>query len=103
MVPEVNQSFSHGKVMKSGEILPLCCLMYCADCDFKLKKNTTFHESKKRGKYKLVTYICNTYANYGKEVCSSHSILQRVIEDENDKRQRYMAITEHECKQQTED
>ena len=30
--------------------------------------------------YKLVTYICNTYANYGKEVCSSHSILQRIIE-----------------------
>jgi len=30
--------------------------------------------------YKLVTYICNTYANHGKSVCSSHSILQRIIE-----------------------
>lgn len=45
-----------------------------------MKNNTTFHTSKKRGDYKVVSYICNTYANHGKEVCSSHSILQRVIE-----------------------
>ena len=93
--------------------------MYCADCGAKLKNNTTFHESKKRGKYKLVTYICNTYANHGKEVCSSHSILQRiieglvledirarakrVIEDEDGERQRYLAIKANERKQQTED
>lgn len=116
---EVNKSCSHGKVTKSGVILPLGGLMYCADCEAKLKNNTTFHETKKRGKYKLVTYICNTYANHGKEVCSSHSILQRiieglvledirarakrVIEDEDGERQRYMAIKANERKQQTED
>ena len=118
-VQEVNKSCSHGKVTKSGVILPLGGLMYCADCGAKLKNNTTFHESKKRGKYKLVTYICNTYANHGKEVCSSHSILQRiieglvledirarakrVIEDEDGERQRYLAIKANERKQQTED
>ncbi|MDE7363784.1 MAG: recombinase family protein [Ruminococcus sp.] len=118
-VQEVNKSCSHGKVTKSGVILPLGGLMYCADCGAKLKNNTTFHETKKRGKYKLVTYICNTYANHGKEVCSSHSILQRiieglvledirarakrVIEDEDGERQRYMAIKANERKQQTED
>ena len=118
-VQEVNKSCSHGKITKSGVILPLGGLMYCADCGAKLKNNTTFHESKKRGKYKLVTYICNTYANHGKEVCSSHSILQRiieglvledirarakrVIEDEDGERQRYLAIKANERKQQTED
>ena len=118
-VQEINNSCSHGKVTKSGVILPLGGLMYCADCGAKLKNNTTFHESKKRGKYKLVTYICNTYANHGKEVCSSHSILQRiieglvledirarakrVIEDEDGERQRYLAIKANERKQQTED
>lgn len=41
-VQEVNRSCSHGKVTKSGIILPLTGLMYCADCGFKLKNNTTF-------------------------------------------------------------
>ena len=118
-VQEVNNSCSHGKVTKSGVILPLGGLMYCADCGSKMKNNTTFHESKKRGKYKLVTYICNNYANHGKEVCSSHSILQRVIEelvladiraraervieDEDSERQRYLAVKAEQHKQQFED
>lgn len=118
-VQDVNKSCSHGKITKSGVILPLTGLMYCADCGSKLKNNTTFHTSKKRGKYKLVTYICNKYANHGKEACSSHSILQRiieglvledirarvsrVIEDENGERERYRAIKASQRKQQTED
>lgn len=118
-VQEVNASCSHGKVTKSGVILPLTGLMYCADCGSKLKNNTTFHESKKRGKYKIISYICNKYANHGKEACSSHHILQRVIEelvladirartsrvieDEDGERQRYLAIKANERKQQTED
>ncbi len=118
-VQEVNASCSHGKVTKSGVILPLCGLMYCADCGSKLKKNTTTHTSKKRGKYQLVGYMCNNYANHGKTVCSSHHILQRVIEglvladirarakrvieDEDGERQRYMAIKAKERKQQSND
>jgi len=118
-VQEVNRSCSHGKVTKSGIILPLTGLMYCSDCGSKLKNNTTFHTSKKRGKYKIVSYICNKYANHGKEACSSHHILQRVIEglvladirarasrvieDEDGERQRYMAIKTSQRKQQTED
>ncbi|WP_295094879.1 recombinase family protein [Ruminococcus sp.] len=118
-VQEVNKSCSHGKVTKSGVILPLGGLMYCADCGAKLKNNTTFHTSKKRGDYKVVSYICNTYANHGKTVCSSHSILQRVIEglvledirarakrvieDEDGERKRYLAIKASERKQQSDD
>ena len=118
-VQEVNASCSHGKITKSGVILPLGGLMYCADCGAKLKNNTTFHTSKKRGDYKVVSYICNTYANHGKTVCSSHSILQRVIEeivledirarakrvieDEDGERQRYLAIKANERKQQSDD
>ena len=118
-VQEINQSCSHGKVTKSGVILPLTGLMYCSDCGSKLKNNTTFHESKKRGKYKIVSYICNKYANHGKEACSSHHILQRVIEglvledirarasrvieNEDGERERYLAIKASQRKQQTED
>ena len=107
-VQEINKSCSHGKVTKSGVILPLTGLMYCSDCGSKLKNNTTFHESKKRGKYKVVSYICNKYANHGKTACSSHHILQRVIEGlvltdicarvsrviegEDGERERYLAI-----------
>lgn len=118
-VQEVNKSCSHGKVTKSGVILPLTGLMYCSDCGSKLKNNTTFHTSKKRGKYKVVSYICNKYANHGKEACSSHHILQRVIEglviadirsrasrvieDEDGERERYLAIKASQRKQQTAD
>lgn len=49
-VQEVNNSNSHGKVTRSGEILPLCGLMYCLDCGSKLKKCITYHTSKKRGR-----------------------------------------------------
>ena len=61
----------------------------------------------------------NKSCSHGKEVCSSHSILQsiieglvledirarakRVIEDEDGERQRYLAIKANERKQQTED
>jgi DNA invertase Pin-like site-specific DNA recombinase len=118
-VQEVNKSCSHGKVTKSGEILPLCGLMYCADCGSKLKKNQSFHNSKKRGKYTVVGYMCNNYANHGKEACSSHFILQcvieglvladvrarakRIIEDEDGERERYMAIKTAQHKKQSDD
>lgn len=39
-VQEVNNSNSHGKVTRNGEILPLCGLMYCSNCGSKLKKCT---------------------------------------------------------------
>jgi len=72
-----------------------------------------------RGKYKVVSYICNKYANHGKDVCSTHSILQRVIEglvlsdirarasrvieDEDGERERYKSIKASQRKQQTAD
>ena len=79
-VQEVNRSVSRGKTTRKGEILPLCGLMYCADCGSKLKKCTTTHTTKAIGKHQLVSYSCNSYANYGKSVCSSHHIMQNLIE-----------------------
>lgn len=79
-VQEVNASNSHGKVTRNGEILPLCGLMYCSDCGSKLKKCTTYHTSKKRGRYAVVSYSCNYYANHGKAVCTSHHIMRELIE-----------------------
>ncbi|MCM1227504.1 MAG: recombinase family protein [Clostridium sp.] len=79
-VQEVNRSVSRGKTTRKGEILPLCGLMYCADCGSKLKKCTTTHYSKVKGKYQLVAYSCNKYANHGKSACSSHHITQNLIE-----------------------
>jgi DNA invertase Pin-like site-specific DNA recombinase len=118
-VQEVNKSCSRSKTTKSGEILPLGGLMYCADCGSKLKKNTTTHTTKKRGKYQLVSYMCNNYANHGKTACTSHHILQRVIEglvladiraragriieDEDGEKKRYMEIKASQRKQQSND
>lgn len=79
-VQEVNNSNSHGKVTRNGEILPLCGLMYCSDCGSKLKKCTTYHTSKKHGRYAVVSYSCNYYANHGKSVCTSHHIMRELIE-----------------------
>lgn len=80
-VQEVNRSVSRGKTTRKGDILPLCGLMYCADCGSKLKKCTTTHTTKAKGKYQLVAYSCNNYANHGKSVCTSHHILQKLIEE----------------------
>lgn len=80
-VQEVNRSVSRGKTTRKGEILPLCGLMYCADCGSKLKKCTTTHYTKAKGKFQLVAYSCNNYANHGKSVCTSHHILQKLIEE----------------------
>jgi len=79
-VQEVNKSVSRGTTTRKGEILPLCGLMYCADCGSKMKKCTTTHTSKTKGKYQLVAYSCNNYANHGREACSSHHIMQKLIE-----------------------
>ena len=80
-VQEVNRSVSQGKTTRKGEILPLCGLMYCADCGCKLKKCTTTHTTKAKGKYQLVAYSCNNYTNHGKTACSSHHIVQSLIEE----------------------
>lgn len=80
-VQEVNNSVSRGTTTRKGEILPLCGLMYCADCGSKLKKCTTTHTSKAKGKYRLVAYSCNNYANHGRTACSSHHIVQSLIEE----------------------
>ena len=80
-VQEVNRSVSRGKTTRKGEILSLCGLMYCADCGSKLKKCTTTHYTKAKGKFQLVAYSCNNYANHGKSVCTSHHILQKLIEE----------------------
>ena len=111
-VQEVNSSCGHARITKSGVILPLSGLMYCADCGSRMRISTSFHTTKKRGNYSVVTFMCNNYANHGKEVCSSHSILERVIdnlvledirarakrviEDEEGERERYLAFKANE-------
>ncbi|MDE6520445.1 MAG: DUF4368 domain-containing protein [Ruminococcus sp.] len=55
-------------------------MMYCSDCGSKLKKCTTYHTSKKHGRYAVVSYSCNYYANHGKSVCTSHHIMRELIE-----------------------
>ena len=80
-VQEVNNSVSRGKTTRKGEILPLCGLMYCADCGSKLKKCTSTHTTKAKGKHQLVSYSCNNYANHGKNFCTSHHIMQNLIEE----------------------
>jgi len=76
---EVDASVSRAKPTKAGEILPLTGMMYCADCGFKMKKNTVIHHNK-YGDSTTDSYRCGLYVRSGKCGCTPHSILKRVIE-----------------------
>lgn len=80
-VQEVNTSVSQGKTTRKGEILPLCGLMYCADCGCKMKKCTTTHHTKEKGKHQLISYSCYNYVNHGKTACTSHHIMKNLLDE----------------------
>lgn len=78
-VREIEASMSVGKVTNEGIVRPLCGLMYCADCGYKMKSTKTKHTTKKSGTYETVSYRCGTYIRSGMDACTPHSILERAI------------------------
>ena len=81
-VREVEASVSRGKPDKSGVIMPLNGLMFCADCGEKMRflwNNTTNGSKKLPRKYLRHNYQCGAYSRFGKFYCTSHYIKLRDI------------------------
>ena len=108
-VREVEKSVSNGKPMKTGYVNPLCGLMFCADCGFKMQVATTWRGIKKTpDAVPYRSYNCTSYRLFGKNACDSHYITERcieklivdnirlmarlVIDDEEAARKRFLAI-----------
>ena len=79
-VREVEQSVSHGKRSNDGTIKPLCGMMYCADCGFKLKAGTRKRTLKNGETRRDYHYNCSSYVIYGKEHCTTHYVTKKQIE-----------------------
>ncbi|MBR1383523.1 MAG: recombinase family protein [Ruminococcus sp.] len=108
-VREVENSVSNGKPMKTGYVNPLCGLMFCADCGFKMQVATTWRGIKKTpDAVPYRSYNCTSYRLFGKNACDSHYITEKcieklivdnirlmarlVIDDEEAARKRFLAI-----------
>lgn len=75
-VKEIENSVSHGKRNKEGEIKPLSGLMYCADCNGKMRMLRIAQNE--RISY---SFDCGNHKRFGKYFCFSHHISERRIEE----------------------
>lgn len=76
---EVKASVARGKITKSKIVHHLTGLLYCADCGRKMR----YMISKKSYKGKpcdFEWYVCRTYADLGKNYCTTHGIALKDIE-----------------------
>lgn len=76
---EVNASVARGRITKSNIVHPLTGLLYCEDCGRKMR----YMISKKSYKGKpcdYKSYVCRTYADLGKNYCTTHGIALKDIE-----------------------
>ena len=78
--------------------------MYCADCGFRMKfsRNQKMRGVTAGNPHQIIvgSYNCNTYSQFGKEVCHTHYISQRTIEQIvlNDTRSMIQLVEEDEAK-----
>ena len=77
---EVARSVSRAKRTKSGVTFPLSGFIYCADCGHKMKIVHSKKKLKDGREYDCECYICRTYANLGKNYCTTHAIQRTDIE-----------------------
>ncbi len=78
-VQQMKNSVSRGRTDKSDVVHPLSGLLICPDCGkkFKLKRSEKkYADSDVRKNY----FCCRTYADLGKNYCSSHNISEREME-----------------------
>jgi hypothetical protein len=101
---EIDEERAIGRRTKTGDTKPLCALMYCADCGFRMKfsRNQKMRGVTTGNPHQIVvgSYNCNTYSQFGKEVCHTHYISQRTIEQIvlNDIRSMIQLVEEDEAK-----
>ena len=77
---EVARSVARAKRTKSGVTFPLSGFIYCADCGHKMKIVHSKKKLKDGREYDCECYICRTYANLGKNYCTTHAIQRTDIE-----------------------
>lgn len=110
---EIESSVSQGKKTKTGFVASLSGLMFCADCDEKMRlawNNTTNGSKKNPRKYVRHNFNCGRYNRHGKIACNSHyikmkdinelvltdirSMAKLVVENEEAARQKFLAHKE---------
>lgn len=77
------QSFSHKRYTprrrNDGETNLFIGLLYCADCDFKMRASVERGTHKDGSEYKRVSYMCGNYARSGKSACTYHGIYENAL------------------------
>ena len=116
-VRETENAVSYGKRSNDGIKRPLSGLLFCPDCGYKLKSNTSLRHYKNGKSTRYDFYNCSSYALYGKEHCFSHYIMRTqletviladirsmaklAIEDENTARNSFLSKKQQRTSRQT--
>ena len=79
-IREIEAGVSRGKSSSNGRVKPLCGMMYCADCGYKMKAGTRVRTRKTGEVIRDYNYNCSSYALYGKGHCSTNFIRTYEIE-----------------------
>lgn len=56
-------------------------LVYCADCDFKMKNNNERSQRKDGSYYERSSFMCGNYARSGKTACTAHGISENAFHE----------------------
>ena len=73
------QSYIHRKYKPrqqkdSGKKNLFVGILFCADCGFRLRGQVDKYIRKDGSEHRRVSYMCSTYANNGKDICTIHGI-----------------------------
>lgn len=80
-VKEVEKAVGHGKHTQRGYMHPLSGLMFCADCEAKMRLGWNTQTSKRTGKETVYfNFNCGTKSRMGSSACFSHFITVPVLE-----------------------
>ena len=77
---EVTKSVSRSKYTKKGVSHPLSGFLFCADCGQKMRISYSKTKLKSGKEYTCECYICRTFANLGKNYCTTHAIQRADLE-----------------------
>jgi len=77
------QSFTHKKYKprrrSDGERNLFVGLLYCADCNYKMRAHVERGKKKDGSEYKYVSYLCGNYGRSGKVACTYHCIYENAL------------------------
>ena len=74
-VQNVNASVATGRSCKNLTMHSLSGLCYCADCGSKMRRNGGCPSNRTEP-----VYVCGKYSRYGKEYCTTHTIMAPLLE-----------------------